>query len=385
MSWRERIGAPAKFRGVEFFVDVAELAGGRRTVTHEFPLRDRPFVEDLGRRARAFPVEGYVLGDDYLVQRDALIAALEESGPGELVHPYYGTRRLAVLDFHVQERRTEGGIARFSIEFGETETEPAFPSAVPAGADRVATSASAVRESVGKEFLALYQPGTLTASAADALRAATLSIDNARATISMATEEAAALRRRLDRLTSTAAALVNAPTDVLAELADLFVGLPGVDALIGVYGFAPGLRPPATTTTRVQEQVNFDALVGLVRTLALVRAAELAPSETYDSYDAALATRDSIVDKLDERSESSGDETYAALDQLRADLVRAVPGEERDLPRLVRYTPPATVPSLVLAHQLYGDVAREADIVTRNRVLRPGFIVGGREIEVLGA
>ncbi len=65
--------------------------------------------------------------------------------------------------------------------------------------------------------------------------------------------------------------------------------------------------------------------------------------------------------------------------------MRAVPGEASDLPRLLRYVPPATVPSLVLAHRLYGDVALEADLVARNRVARPGFMLGGQALEVLSA
>ena len=72
-------------------------------------------------------------------------------------------------------------------------------------------------------------------------------------------------------------------------------------------------------------------------------------------------------------------------EQLRADLMRAVPGEDSDLPRLGIVTPPAMVPSIVLAHRLYGDTDREADLVTRNRIPRPGFIRGGEPLEVLGA
>ena len=39
-----------------------------------------PFAEDLGRKARAWQVECYVLGDDYFAQRDALIRELSKAG-----------------------------------------------------------------------------------------------------------------------------------------------------------------------------------------------------------------------------------------------------------------------------------------------------------------
>ena len=53
-------------------------------------MRDTPYVEDLGRRARVMRVDAIILGDDYRVRRDALIEAIEQSGPGKLVHPFYG-------------------------------------------------------------------------------------------------------------------------------------------------------------------------------------------------------------------------------------------------------------------------------------------------------
>jgi prophage DNA circulation protein len=136
MSWRDQMG-PATFRGVPFFVDTAERSGGRRTVKHEYPNRDEPFIEDMGRRAGSYPVEGYVLGADYLAARNALIAALETEGPGELVHPYYGTLRVICSTFRVREAAGEGGVARLSIEFEQTTATPIQPTAVsrrgPAG------------------------------------------------------------------------------------------------------------------------------------------------------------------------------------------------------------------------------------------------------------
>jgi prophage DNA circulation protein len=105
--------------------------------------------------------------------------------------------------------------------------------------------------------------------------------------------------------------------------------------------------------------------------------------QEFDSYDEAVAARDEITDLLDEQADEAADDTYPALMQLRADLVKAVPGEGADLPRLLAYTPPATVPSLVLAHRLYGDVTKELEVVARNKVRHPGFVTGGRELEVV--
>jgi prophage DNA circulation protein len=137
VTWREELRRVsfggklligASFRGLPFFVDSSERAGGRRLVVHEFPLRDAPFVEDLGRKARTFRVEGYVIGDDYLAQRDSLLTALEDvSGPGELIHPHHGALRASCVGVAVRETRAEGGLATFAIEFAEAPAQGIAP------------------------------------------------------------------------------------------------------------------------------------------------------------------------------------------------------------------------------------------------------------------
>ena len=62
----------------------------RKKHDHEFPGQDKPFIEDLGRRARQFVVRGYVIGVNYLLSKDALTAQCEKPGIGLLVHTSLG-------------------------------------------------------------------------------------------------------------------------------------------------------------------------------------------------------------------------------------------------------------------------------------------------------
>lgn len=116
--WRAQL-YPATFRGAMFHVEVREKAGGRRDVVHEFPKRDVPYSEDLGRRARRFTVSGYVIGPDYITDRDALESALDAEGPGALVLPTRGSQQVEVDHVNVIERRERGGIAEFEMTFTE--------------------------------------------------------------------------------------------------------------------------------------------------------------------------------------------------------------------------------------------------------------------------
>ena len=83
MTWRDDL-RPASFRGIHFFVAADSSRFGRRVVVHTYPQRDKPYVEDLGRRSREYQFDAFVIGPNYMEDRDAFIAACEEPGAGEL-------------------------------------------------------------------------------------------------------------------------------------------------------------------------------------------------------------------------------------------------------------------------------------------------------------
>jgi prophage DNA circulation protein len=115
---------PASFRGVEFKIDDAARGGGRRQSLFEFPKRDKPYAEDMGRRARKFGVTGYLLGPDYDAGRDDLIDALEQEGSGQLVHYLFGEFDVSVDTYSVSESRQRGGFSEVSMQFVEAGEAP---------------------------------------------------------------------------------------------------------------------------------------------------------------------------------------------------------------------------------------------------------------------
>ena len=58
--WRARL-LPAHFDGRMFHVEAGSQEGGRRIVTHEFPKKDLPYSEDMGRKATEYAVRGYLI------------------------------------------------------------------------------------------------------------------------------------------------------------------------------------------------------------------------------------------------------------------------------------------------------------------------------------
>lgn len=123
MTWRNKL-QQASFRGIKFFIDSHDYAIGRRTAVHQYPFQDEAYVEDLGQEADQFSIDGYILQKpplyNYFRDRDKLIKALKEPGPGILVHRYLGEKRVALVGTaSVSERFDEGGVARFRMTFVE--------------------------------------------------------------------------------------------------------------------------------------------------------------------------------------------------------------------------------------------------------------------------
>ena len=140
---------PASFGGAGFHVEVDSQAGGRRNALHEFPHRDVPWAEDMGRKARHWPIAAYVIGPDYTAARDALIDVCEREGPFSLVHPLLGTVQANCDDYVATERRELGGYCIIELRCVEAGTQPGTvvtadtQSQVGSAADAAGAAASA--------------------------------------------------------------------------------------------------------------------------------------------------------------------------------------------------------------------------------------------------
>lgn len=121
--WRSRM-LRASFRGAPFHVEAGGRLSGRRTVLHEYPKRDDPYAEDMGRLARKFQVTGYLIGATYLRLRDNLIYALEIEGPGTLTLPTFGQMNVQCPTYSVTEVRERGGYCVFEMLFVEAGLSP---------------------------------------------------------------------------------------------------------------------------------------------------------------------------------------------------------------------------------------------------------------------
>jgi prophage DNA circulation protein len=163
---------PASWRGFPFGVLETSTRGGRRVADHQYPFRDIPWREDLGRRGRSLPITGFVVGDVAGLLALQLMSALEVKGPGMLVHPVYGPMLLQVAEFETSERWDNGRVIEFRFLFLEPgalsyPTTPADTQAQTASATAQgnADASTQYQSTTGQQPLPARSQGTATGAA----------------------------------------------------------------------------------------------------------------------------------------------------------------------------------------------------------------------------
>jgi prophage DNA circulation protein len=412
--WRKQL-QPGSFRGVPFSVKNAQTQVGRRVAIHEYPQRDDAFPEDLGLKADAFTIEALIIGPDYIKARDALIAALKQRGPGQLVHPYYGQRTVTLSSpARISESPDEGGSARFSLDFIEAgeNTEPSSrqdtQEAVASAAD---DANAAIADDFATEFSLEDVPEFVEASALDLAKDAMSALESARRNLvpdlSILSDYMAAASGVVGSLNS----LIRAPAAFAQSLLGMFGALKALalsplhalNSYRGLFNYgSKHSSVPTTTPSRVRQSNNQAAMAGLTRRAAMVEAARVSSLVSYDTYEQAVAVRDDLAALLDDEAAgivpaATGNGTpsttirevsepvYQALTALRVALIRDLTARSINAPRVTSATLQATLPALVAAYKIHGDATRVDELISRNRHLirHPGFVPGGAPLEVI--
>lgn len=392
MAWRDQ-WQTATFRGVKFRFRSASAVLGRRNVVHSYPGRDDPYVEDMGRKAREFTLEAFVLGTDYMAWRDQLEAACEQSGPGELVHPTRGRMQVAVQDCRPTESVDAGGMASYSLSFIEAGGN-AFPTvrvdtqaAITVAAD---AAVAAIRADFANKFSISGMPSFVSVralasvnSALDTAYGATLRGFAQVNVLPGIYADLSTLKGQAEQWLSLPATLGEKLSAQVEMIGDLFNSEHAYSAGGAVAESISAQPSNISTPAQAQATQNTVAVAQLMQRSGLVVAARAAGAISYASSNDALLVRDSLVDRLDVAAETASDEVYFALSNLRSVLVRDIGTRAANLTRLIQYTPGQTLPAIVLAYRLYGDAERADEIVARNRVRHAGFVPGGQPLEVL--
>jgi prophage DNA circulation protein len=173
----------ASFRGVAFYVETDTIKYGRRVKVHEFPHRDRPFIEDLGEKAIGFSVTAYVASDNALSEQAALVRACRRGGPGSLVLPSDGALQVVPYACERVFSKDRLGYIAFSLSFHEAGSGfGVFTAGLLA--NLVSVAAGGVADYLRQDFLRSYntvgEVSWVTAAAGQTIKTWLAKVDDAR-------------------------------------------------------------------------------------------------------------------------------------------------------------------------------------------------------------
>lgn len=395
MAWRDNLRR-GSWRGVPFYWQSSDTDLGRRTVRHDYPQRDDAYFEDMGKTPREFTLEMYVVGPEYMAARDLLNDAFEQAGPGTLVHPTFGSLDVVVSGrVKLRETTEEGGMARFTATFVRSGAAK-YPSAAVDTAEDVRLRAAALQEAqvlanFERSFSVAKQTGFVRAAALTRIQALTSQMTAIARSIPTSVQTPGVLND-ITGLQSGVASLVQKPRTLAQSLVLLISSaLNLAETPLKRFGLALDLfdvdfkwgRTSTATPSRVQDAGNQQATLDLYRAAALTVAAGAVADMVFDSVQDAGSVRDRLLDRLDVFTDSTFDDNiYLGFSALRTAVIKDIATRGADLASIVSYTPRQTMPSLLLAHIIYGDATKESEIITRNKLRHPGFVSGGTPLEV---
>lgn len=411
---------PASFRGVPFAVLDMATQTGRRIALHEYPGRDEPWAEDMGRGARRIRFRGFIVANDPVyfggpiaLQRAALLTASETRGPGLLTHPTLGLVKVVCEMMSIGEALD--GASYSSIEFSFVEAgQQGLPSLLvssfgvaAAVIAAVGTAAGVVRMlSLGGEGAAGSASGSLPAATAQwsgqvvalgndatALSRLTAALPGSfgrysrGATTGFLSRIDSASADTLPQLVTLAAGQRAAIADAAADLADVVRALTVTtsevdyaDATAGLIGtLAAACADPADALRLLAELLDYSpagldaatpigiAVAGLFTRLVVLEIVRAAAAYQPASYEDAFARLVSVTAVIDDAILTAGDQgqddLFAALRALRVEVVNDLRARGASLAHVRMFTTASPIPAIVLAQRLYRDTGRADELV----------------------
>lgn len=406
------------FRGATFYIDDEQPAEvGRRNALHEYPLRDEPYAEDLGRAARKFTVRGYVL-EQAAVQ--ALIDAFEAEGAGALRHPWYGNHLVHVDGrARVTAPRAAGGRYGFDVTFVEAgsniepdESDDTGSLLVQQCDDTQATLDDVFTrewptESAGLLEEAANTVAELCAAIAQQLTAidrADAWLDNVLNPIQSIISTPMALMTKWTRRIENLIGRLENPFSRLTAWRRLLNATSSVNALIlpgatsngtssgAIAGSASqgsdgssaiGTSSSRARVARTQLPTLPPALAQHVRGTVACEAARALPAAILPARTDLLAARDLLLATIADLQQGADYAAFDALAALRTAIIEHVEQRLPALPQSVTVQTNQSEDVLTLGYRVRGDLAAYDDTILRNHIRHPGLVPEGSSVEVL--
>lgn len=383
----------ASFRKASYLVTGSRTEGGRKTVTHEFPNTDRRQTEDLGLLNKTFSHTGIVKTLDNFDARNRLIEALERAGPGELVHPSFGTLTVTAKPYTMSESDAELGIARFVLTY-EISQPPIFPAEDTVKPSLIASESDTVIDGIEDDVTETFEVSNKFATNYQAAKVKLQEIGNSfniiGKTVSAITGDISEFSATVTTFTNNITTNITSPALIAGGIKDMFLQfdtlIPNArrqfDLATQLFGFgSDDAVIPSITFARTQKSDNQDILNGSMRGNALALAYNNAANIDYSNENELNDIRQALeAEYLDLTSDTNlSNDTLDNLSALRNSL-RAFFEEISIVVPKIRTINTAKMPMSILTYQYYGSTEKTEDLIALNSTIDVSFVSGSQEI-----
>lgn len=415
------------YKGVPFQAAAVTKTIQRRQVLHEYPQRDIPYLEDLGKGATLYKVTAFLVGDNCVAQAKRLEKALLSVGAGTFVHPWDGALTVSVYQAsNISYSNSELRYCSLDITFVEAG-ELGYPNKLADGPTLARQLADKLGLSAVSNFVESFKQTAaykLVQAAINGTLLETLGI--------ISDTEIAQILGFVDEVTTFAEQAIGLLTDEprgfaeklssvlgLARFASVETRWSGIVSQISQLTTSEELNrrtnqfaqiPAVVSNIETESLQDSAAVETLTRQLLLANAigastligTSLDTADTVDidqsgsgdtsedsgedsersdsdtvttSVDELLKVRDHLIASIDNELQNPliSDDLFINLLQARSVVFSILTSKADGLSRLLSIETPQIEPSLVLAYDYYDDASRSDEIETRNRVIHGAF------------
>jgi prophage DNA circulation protein len=389
MSWRDKY-RQASFRGIPFNIEKVFDKKGNRLAIHEFPGRNKPKIKNMGKAVRFIQSEAFLIGPDYLDQLANLTAALDKSGPGILVHPFFGDILVEINQYGIDINNQELGICRLPIEFVSVGTDPNFVVGINTQA-RVLTSAKSAVEKHKTWFEKTYDYASLPYSKAQQVLESVQNLNAKMYAVRKTVQLVPKFFQTIKDIASSAGVLVLQAGKLFDEVYEIITfgfltedndNDGEIDTKQAFFEVAEAAR--FSPEIQFESETN-SAFLFTSQLLATVQIAHMLSIMEFKSSTEAIELKLVVSEQLDSLSNNPliDDTVFEALRELNAEVETHISAQIALLPKLVEITLSSSTPSAILSYELYGSLEFEQEIIERNKIKIPGFIPSNVPILVL--
>jgi len=394
------------FKSIPIRIDSGSVAGGRKFSKKEFPNRDTQTIEDLGLRPRTYNLQIIIaprttvsggatsVNQGYFEYRDALIAAIEDKGPGELIHPLYGRiENVVATTYSLNEDFTNFGRTRLSVTF-EVTSDTGIPRKTITALSQLAKAnddvIAAVFSDISENYDVLSKFKNNFGDAADKINEIIDAATESTSFIGAAADEINEFNSFIGELSADVNSLVTDPLSLAASINNLFSNIDGLygtventaKAFKGLFEFGDNdeddVQP--TTAARIQRKQNRAVLNGAVNAQTLSYAYVNVAQIQFENVQEIEEAADELEVQYQEVINSgSSNNVISAVTDMRV-IVQQFFDEQKTTAKQIITVNTYTIPSRVLSFQYYGESESADDIIGLNNINDVSFVDGSVEI-----